>query len=163
MDDTDLFTWTVTDTNRQPSFDQDLGDRSDAENDSISLSAAATDPDDDPLTYAASGLPPGLTINASSGLISGTIAFNAAGEYPVSLTVRDGTEVDDTDVFTWTVTNTNQIAALNVVEPLDDDVGDGCRPGRALHLHGHQHGQRDPDRDHRHGREVHNADQRAYR
>ena len=85
---------------------------------SISLSAAATDPDDDPLTYAASGLPPGLTINASSGLISGTIAFNAAGAYPVSLTVHDGTEVDDTDVFTWTVTNTNRQPSF------DQDLGD---------------------------------------
>ena len=33
---------------------------------------AATDSDTDPLTYGATGLPPGLTINSGTGLISGT-------------------------------------------------------------------------------------------
>ena len=76
----------------------------------ISLDAGATDPDGDTLTYAASGLPAGLTINTATGLISGTLGFNAAAgsPYSVSLTVRDGLTVDATDTFTWTVTNTNQ-------------------------------------------------------
>ena len=84
--------------------------RTDAEGDVISLDAGATDPDGDTLTYAASGLPTGLSIDADTGLISGTLGFNAAAgsPYSVSVTVRDGLAVDATDTFAWTVTNTNQ-------------------------------------------------------
>ena len=64
--DTDGFTWTVTDTNRPPVFSTDLRSRTDAEGDLIlssdGLDADATDPDGDTLTYAASGLPDGISI-----------------------------------------------------------------------------------------------------
>jgi hypothetical protein len=53
--------------------------------------------------YGATNLPPGLSINTSTGLISGTIAFTAApGPYAVSVTVRDtpGLPNDATDTFT---------------------------------------------------------------
>ena len=70
------------------------------------LDAGATDPDGDDLTYAASGLPAGLSIDTASGQISGTIAFSAAAgsPYTVAITVRDGRTVDATDSFAWTVT-----------------------------------------------------------
>ena len=107
---TDTFTWTVTNTNRTPTFNQDLGNRTDGENASINLSAGATDLDGDTLTYAATNLPAGLSINASTGLITGTIAYTAAtsSPYAVSITVRDGATVDATDTFSWTVTNVNR-------------------------------------------------------
>ena len=110
VDDTDTFSWAVSNTNRDPTFDQNLGDQTDAEGDLISLDAGATDPDGDPLTYAASGLPAGLSIDTATGLISGTIAFNAAAAspYAVSVTVRDGLSVDDTDTFSWAVSDTNR-------------------------------------------------------
>jgi len=41
-----------------------------------------------PLTYSATGLPAGLTLDASSGIISGTAP--AAGSYPVAVTVMNG-------------------------------------------------------------------------
>ena len=95
--------------NQDPTFDQNLGDRTDAEGDLISLDAGATDPDGDTLTYAASGLPAG-SIDTATGEISGTISLSAASgsPYAVSVTVRDGAAVDATDTFSWTVTNTNQ-------------------------------------------------------
>src|SRR6185369_4176744 len=88
----------------------DLPDRTDAEGALISLSASATDPNGDTLTYAATGLPGGLSIDSATGLISGTIDLAAAAgsPYAVSITVRDGPSVDATDTFSWTVTNTNQ-------------------------------------------------------
>ena len=112
VDATDTFTWTVTDVpppNQPPTFDQDLGSRTDAEGAVITLDAGATDPEGDPLTYAATGLPAGLSIDTSTGLITGTIAFTAAAgsPYNVSVTVRDGPTVDATDTFQWTVTNVN--------------------------------------------------------
>ena len=120
VDATDTFSWTVTNTNRAPAFDTDLGDRTSAEGAVISLDAGATDPDGDALTYAATGLPAGLSINTASGLISGTIGYAAAAASPynVSVTVRDGLTVDATDTFSWTVTNTNRAPAF------DQDLGD---------------------------------------
>ena len=65
----------MSNTNQEPTFDQDLPDQTNAEGDVIiSLDAGATDADGDPLTYAATGLPDGLSIDTSSGLISGTLS-----------------------------------------------------------------------------------------
>ena len=141
VDATDTFTWTITNVNREPTFDQDLPNRTDAEGAVINLDAGATDPDGDPLTYAATGLPAGLTINTSTGLITGTIAFTAAAASPygVSVTVRDGATVDATDTFTWTVTNVNR-------EPtFDQDVGNRTdAEGTVINLDA---GATDPDGD----------------
>ena len=41
-----------------------------------------------PTSYTASGLPPGLSVNSSTGLISGTVA--QAGNYPLSLSASNG-------------------------------------------------------------------------
>ena len=118
-DATDTFTWTVTNVNREPTFDQDVLNRTDPEGTPVNLDAGATDLDGDVLTYAATNLPPGLSISTSTGLITGTIAFTAsATPYNVSVTVRDGATVDATDTFSWTVTNVNR-------EPtFDQDVPD---------------------------------------
>src|SRR5665809_137934 len=87
----------VTVVNTFPAFDQDLGDRSDAESESVSIPAGASDADDDTLGYEAAGLPPGVSIDAASGLISGTVAAGAAASspYDVSITVSDDPEPDE--------------------------------------------------------------------
>ena len=110
LTDDETFTVEVTGTNQNPIFDQDLGDRTDDEGAFVTIDAGATDPDGDPLTYEATGLPDNVTIDPTTGLISGTIAFTAADDspYSVELTVRDGGTVDDTDTFKWTVTNVNR-------------------------------------------------------
>ena len=53
------------------------------------------------LSYGASGLPPGLSINSATGLISGTPT--TAGTYNVTVTARDGTGASGSAAFTWTV------------------------------------------------------------
>ncbi len=128
VDATDTFTWSVSDVNREPVFAQDLGDRSDPEGAVVSVDAGASDADGDVLVFAASGLPAGLSINAATGIISGTIGFGAAAgsPYAVSVTVRDGAVVDATDTFTWTVGNTNR-------EPVfAQDLGDRSDPEGAV-------------------------------
>ncbi|MEP7377990.1 MAG: putative Ig domain-containing protein, partial [Chloroflexota bacterium] len=105
--DTDSFTWTVTDNNQAPVFSTNFGNRTDAEGAVISLDANATDPDLDALTYSATGLPNGITINSTTGVFGGTLSFASAGTYNTVITVSDGS-LTDTDSFTWTVTNTNQ-------------------------------------------------------
>jgi hypothetical protein len=53
------------------------------------------------LTYSATGLPAGLSINSSSGLISGTPT--TAGTSTVAVTAKDGTGATGSASFTWTV------------------------------------------------------------
>ncbi len=53
------------------------------------------------LTYSATGLPPGLSINSSTGLISGTPT--TANAYSVNVTVTDGTGATGSTAFSWTV------------------------------------------------------------
>jgi hypothetical protein len=53
------------------------------------------------LTYAASGLPTGLSISSSTGVISGTAS--TAGTYHVTLKGTDSTGPSGSATFTWTV------------------------------------------------------------
>jgi cyclophilin family peptidyl-prolyl cis-trans isomerase len=72
----------------------------------IKLQVVATDSAGHKLTYSATGLPSGLTINKTTGVISGTIAENAnsASPYSVNVTATDATaNADQTQSFTWTV------------------------------------------------------------
>ena len=93
--------------NGAPVFSTELIDRTDAEGAVVSADADATDPDLDSLTYSATGLPGGVSINAGTGVISGTLSSTSSGNHNVTVTVSDGTATD-TDTFTWTVTDTNQ-------------------------------------------------------
>lgn len=83
------------------------GSQTSAEGAAVSLQIQATDPDSSTLTYSASGLPSGLSIHASTGLISGTVGFDAAATNAVIVTVSDGSLTGSAS-FTWTVTNTNR-------------------------------------------------------
>ena len=91
--------------NTAPVFGANLPNRTDLEGAAVSVSAGATDADGDPLTYEATGLPAGITLNATNGLLSGTIATGAASASPynVSISVREGAIADAVDSFTWTV------------------------------------------------------------
>ena len=91
---------TVTPVNDAPVV-SDPGPRSSAEGDAVTLQVLASDADDDPLTYTASGLPDGLSIS-SAGLISGTPT--AEGVFTVEITVTDGSATDQATI-TWTVTS----------------------------------------------------------
>lgn len=68
---------------------------------SVSLAVNASDPDGNPLTFSATGLPPGLAINAGTGRISGTPS--AAGTYAVNVTAANEGGLSAATAFTWTV------------------------------------------------------------
>ena len=94
------FTWTIN----SPITITDPADQTNTEGDTVSLSITATDSSSGTLKYSAVGLPPGLKINTGTGVISGTIALDAAAEgpYEVTITASDGTYSANAN-FVWNV------------------------------------------------------------
>jgi hypothetical protein len=89
----------------------------------VSLQLQGHDADGDTLTYTASGLPTGLSINNSTGLISGTIASNADtnSPYSVTLTASDGVNTT-TQTLLWTVSQVSLTAPSDQTNNEGDNV-----------------------------------------
>jgi predicted outer membrane repeat protein len=96
------FTWYVL----QPTVTfYNPGDQSNFDNDTVYLGPAAYENAGHTLTYSATNLPTGLSINSTSGLISGTLT-NASlnGPYTVTLTATDSAaNVSGSTTFNWAV------------------------------------------------------------
>lgn len=104
------------------------GDQTSKEGDVVSLAIAASDSDNDSLIFSATGLPPELNIDASSGIISGTIAANAASgsPYAVEVTVTDGVHIVVIS-FSWvvdTTTPTEEPTEEPTQEPTAEPTGE---------------------------------------
>ncbi len=96
------FTWSVATPNRAPLVTQPAAQTS-VRGATASLQVQATDPDGQALTFAATGLPAGLGIHPSTGLVSGTVSAAAAASNSVTVTVGDGA-LTSTVSFTWATT-----------------------------------------------------------
>ncbi len=66
----------------------------------VLVKVEAEDPDGNPLTFGETNLPPGLALDAQTGVISGMAI--TAGVYDVTITVFDGTEAANLN-FSWIV------------------------------------------------------------
>ncbi|KPJ95317.1 MAG: hypothetical protein AMJ53_02975, partial [Gammaproteobacteria bacterium SG8_11] len=95
-----------TNVNDQPVFNDPPVDQTNTEGDTIDIAnaidASASDAEGDIITYSATGLPTGITINATTGAISGRIEAGTAGQYNVEVTADDNTDQAITQ-FQWTV------------------------------------------------------------
>jgi hypothetical protein len=91
-----------------------VADQVSEEGQPVSLQLSASDGDGDMLTFGAMGLPPGVGVVVSTGLITGTPAD--AGVYPVSVTVSDGL-LTATQSFTWTVTAETAAPVVAITSP----------------------------------------------
>jgi hypothetical protein len=116
------FQWAVTHTDQSPWL-APVSAQNNKPGDTVTLSLAAGDPNNEALTFAATGLPDGLTINPTNGQISGTIT-GAVGQYSVTVTATDGT-MTASQSFTWTVTDGEAggvTLAVNGTTDHSDDV-----------------------------------------
>ncbi|MGJ3626832.1 putative Ig domain-containing protein [Sphingomonas sp. MMS24-JH45] len=72
---------------------------------SLPIGAGFRDPDGDPLTFAATGLPPGLSIDPATGTIAGSVAPSASraanGTYTATVTADDGRGSVTAVTFDW--------------------------------------------------------------
>jgi hypothetical protein len=92
------FTWNVSQLSVT-----NPGTQNGAVGDSVSLAIQSSGlPTGDSWSYSASGLPAGLSINPTSGLITGTIT-GSANAYSSSVTASDGEGASTTQSFTWNV------------------------------------------------------------
>jgi hypothetical protein len=104
-----------------------IADQTNTEGDDVTIPISAGDPDGDPLTITAVGLPPGVDVEASPGTsptLSGSIAGGSASASPYTstVTVTDADGADEASTFTWTIdppgtTPGSIVAAVEVFAP----------------------------------------------
>ena len=103
----------------QPPLITDPGDRTVKEG-AFTLPISASDPDGNPLTYSATGLPGGLAINPSTGVISGTVT---PGSSTIMVTVSDGmAQASMSFVLTVTANRAPTLAAPGDQSNDNDDI-----------------------------------------
>ncbi|HEX8628562.1 MAG TPA: M4 family metallopeptidase [Catenuloplanes sp.] len=92
------FLWQVA----GPPVVRNPGDQTQEVGQSVSMTIEAQDELSSMLTYAATGLPDGVSISARSGFISGSPT--TVGNWRTSVTVTDATQLSTTVSFQWTIT-----------------------------------------------------------
>lgn len=108
---------TVMVTTNQPPSLTNPGDQINGVGVPLTLSLSASDPDGNGLSYSATGLPAGLTINSASGVIAGTPT--TAGNSTVTVTVSDGQGGSASQSFTWTLTALSMNAIVSPPKPVN--------------------------------------------
>jgi subtilisin-like proprotein convertase family protein len=96
------------------------GNQSTAVGTAVNLQIVAADSNGDTLTYAATGLPAGLSIASATGRITGSPT--AVGSSNVTVTVTDGKGGSGQTSFTWTVTATG--GGCSATNPTDATIPD---------------------------------------
>jgi Carboxypeptidase regulatory-like domain/Putative Ig domain/FG-GAP-like repeat/Ig-like domain CHU_C associated len=107
-----MTTVVVTQANRAPVLNP-IGNKTIAENSTLTFTISATDADNDPLTYSATNLPSGASFDAGTRTFSWTPTFDQSGTYTnVTFSVSDGRGGTASESITITVTNTNRPPVL---------------------------------------------------
>jgi hypothetical protein len=107
------FTWTIGTSTGNTVTVTNPGNQTGTVGTAASLQIKASDSaTGQTLTYSAAGLPAGLSISSSTGLISGTPTTAATSS--VTVTVTDGTGAKGTASFTWTIGTGNLPGACHV-------------------------------------------------
>jgi hypothetical protein len=107
------FTWTVNTAGGNTIAVTNPGNQSSTTGSAVNLQIHATDSQSgQTLTYGASGLPAGLSINTSNGLISGSPT--TGGSNSVTVSARDTTGATGSASFSWTINvATNKVTVTN--------------------------------------------------
>jgi hypothetical protein len=93
-------TWTIREKNQAPWMPRPKN-QNNYEHDTVSFELAGADPDWDPVTFTATGLPPGVVVNPD-GTVRGHLPLGSAGMYTVTVKISDGRK-SASATFKWTV------------------------------------------------------------
>ncbi len=104
---------TVNNVNRSPAF-LDMSDKSSSENQLITFSVTAVDPDGDILTYSVTGLPIGATFK--NNMISWTPSLTQSGYYSLTFTVVDTLGLSDKKIIGIMIQNINRPPVIAPIE-----------------------------------------------
>ncbi len=131
---TSTLTITVTGTNDAPTTTGLVNQAGvDATSFTYNTGTAFSDVEGDTLTFSASGLPAGVSIDTNTGVISGTFANDASvgGPYTVTVTANDGNGGMTSANFVLTVTNPPPyvIGPSNLPVYVDSNSSGGFNPG----------------------------------
>ena len=108
--DSEAITITVNNVNRAPVLNL-IDNKSINEGRTLTFQISATDPDNAPLTYSASGLPTGANFDPATHTFAWTPTYDQAGSYNVTFTVSDGS-LTASETITITVNNVNRAPTL---------------------------------------------------
>ena len=111
LTDSETVAIAVGNVNQAPELEA-IGNQSVDENSLLSFTVSATDPDEDELTYSATGLPTGATF--SGQVFSWKPTYDQKGSYTVTFTVSDGT-LTDSETIGIAVGNVNQAPELEAI------------------------------------------------
>jgi hypothetical protein len=104
------FTWTINSATGNTVTVTNPGNQTGTVGTAVSLQINATDSaSGQTLTYSATGLPAGLSISSSTGLITGTPT--TAGSNSVTVTATDTTGASGSASFTWTINSASGCTA----------------------------------------------------
>lgn len=109
----DIGAYEYVPSNRPPVI-ATIGDKTVSEAGSLAFTVSATDPDNDPIAYSASGLPSGASFDAVTHTFSWTPTYDQAGNYSVTFYASDGT-LSASQVVNITVANVNRPPVINPI------------------------------------------------
>jgi len=145
LSDQDSVSLVIRPVNDDPVRVGTISDRTNNDSDPIHLNVTGFFDDvdtTDALTFTATDLPPGLTIDLNTGVISGTINSSASvgGPYTVVITADDGNGGTVTQTFVWTVNNPSPVAN-------DDEFSASKKSGAIIVGNAITNNDNDPDGD----------------
>ena len=108
----DIGAYESGDPNNPPPVLQAIGDKTVDENITLTFTINATDPNGEPITYSAQGLPSGATF--SNQTFSWTPSYAQTGSYSITFRASDGNSLDY-ETITITVNNINRAPVLGAI------------------------------------------------